>query len=123
MSDLMNMEEMLEQSELAEQSEQTELTEQTLGNAELTAQMEQYEANYKEAMEAGSNDMAEYYKEKIEALKGKTEDKEMSLGYGNSPKYYYDLAAKEYAKNGESYYYKSLMEKAAKEEIKDKLKK
>ena len=92
-------------------AELMEMSEQILEAEELTQQIEMYENELEEAMKEGSKDMAEYYKEKLEQLKGVKVGQESEIHFGGyhaglTANQWREKAAEEYVANGNSRDYK-----------------
>ena len=100
-------------------TELMEMTEQTVTTEELAQRLETYENGYREAVEQGSKDMMEYYREKIDALKAAKEatGNEISFGgmyAGLTTDQWRQKAKEELVANGETRDYKRYCENAAK---------
>lgn len=108
------MAEIMENTEVIEKAEQTmspELLEQLQAN---------YQENIQEAMKAGNQDMADYYKEQLAKLKeqaGDAGDEKLGGWYaGYTPAEWRRWADKEYAANGNTMKYRQYLENAQKAE-------
>ncbi len=102
-------------------TELMEMKEQTFTAEELSQQTEIYESELKEAVEEGSTDMAEYYREKLkqlEEVRAAQSDEIHFGGYyaGRTGKEWRDKARDEYVANGDSVDYRRYKENAIKAE-------
>lgn len=108
------MAEQMNRPEMAEQAEQRMAPEQT-------AQMqEMYQESLREAERSGNEDMADYYRQKMEQLKEQalaSDDSRMGGWYaGYTPAEWRRMANEEYAKNGNSMEYRKCIQNAQKAE-------
>lgn len=108
------MAEIMETPEVVEQAEQTmtpELMEQLQAN---------YQENIQEAEKAGNQDMAKYYREKLEELEAQalvSDNSRMGGWYaGYTPAEWRRMANEEYAKNGNTIEYRKCIANAQKAE-------
>ena len=108
------MADFMENFEIVEQAEQNMSPEQ------LNRLEEMYTENVQEAERGGNEDMAKYYREKLEKLKEQalaSDDSRMGGWYaGYTPAEWRRMASEEYAKNGNSMKYRQYIENAQKAE-------
>lgn len=100
-------------------TELMEMQEQLYTAEELTKQIEMCESGLEEAMKAGSTDMAEYYKEKLEQLKEAKVGQGGEIHFGGyhaglTENQWKEKAAKEYVENGATRDYKRYVTNAGK---------
>lgn len=99
--------------------EAVEQAEQNLTPEQQNQMMELYMENAREAEEAGNEDMAEYYRDKMEKLEAQNGAGDTRLGgwyAGYTPAEWRRFADKEYASNGNSMRYRELISNAQKAE-------
>ena len=99
--------------------ELVEIAEQTLTPEEFAQQLEVYENGYLEAMEQGSEDMMEYYREKMDALRAAKTVKGNEITFGGmyaglTTDQWRQKAKEELVANGETRAYKRYCDNAVK---------
>lgn len=97
--------------------EMTEQAEQNMAPELQNQMLEMYRENLQEVERSGNEDMAKYYREKLEAQDLASDNSRMGGWYaGYTPAEWRRMADKEYAKNGNTIEYRKCIANAQKAE-------